>query len=195
MKGDSMGNNKRFGTVYFLNWWLIFTLICVGSVGAWFLNIFQMTNNADVTKISFIIYLLFLIFTVLTGYHTHKLSKLENATNEEVERLEDKTEISWFVSDVLLTLGLLGTILGYIYMIETGFRTLDPGNISSLHSSLKYMAVGWGTALYTTAAGLICGMLLKLQLFNITKQAKALCAHKGICSESATTNMPLTTLG
>jgi biopolymer transport protein ExbB/TolQ len=30
------------------------------------------------------------------------------------------------------------------------------------------MGVGMSTALYTTAAGLVCSLLLKLQLFNFT---------------------------
>lgn len=154
---------------YFLNWWIIFNLIIVGSILCYILGVFDMTNKADVTKISFGIYAIFLIFSVRTGVYTYKFSKsrIINAKSEETQ------EISWFVSDILLTLGMLGTIIGYIYMIQIGFANLDPSNPASLQASLKLMAIGWGTALYTTAAGLICGLVLKLQLFNIVKQLES----------------------
>jgi hypothetical protein len=155
---------------YFLNWWIVFCLVIAGSVASWYLKIFHMTNAADVTKISFIIYALFLIFTVRTGMLTYKHSKCKNFSQEDLDKFSGGHEISWFASDVFLTLGMLGTILGYIYMIQVGFAKMDPGNISSMHGALKSMALGWGTALYTTATGLICSLFLKLQLFNTVRQ-------------------------
>ncbi len=183
---------------YFLNWWIVFNLICVGSVVAWFLKVFHMTNAADVTKISFIIYILFLVFTIRTGVFNYRFGKCKNATPEILDEFSSSQEISWFVSDVLLTLGMLGTILGYIYMIEVGFALMDPANIHSMQASLKSMAIGWGTALYTTASGLICSLLLKMQLFNTAKQLEHLsksCIATVAENEGPSSNLPLQGLG
>jgi len=187
---------------YFLNWWIMFCLICVGSVAAVCLNVFHMTNAADVTKISFVIYGLFLIFTVRTGVLTYRHSRCKNFSEDELDKFSSGHEISWFVSDILLTLGMIGTIVGYIYMIQVGFAAMDPANIQSMHGALKSMALGWGTALYTTAAGLICGLALKLQLFNVTRQLEAMSRVCGVGkalekseAESGTSDLPLQGLG
>lgn len=181
---------------YFLSWWLIFSLICIGSVAAWFLGVFHLTYMADVTKISFIIYILFLIFTARTGIFSYKIGKCKDISNEILDDFESRQEVSWFVSDILLTLGMLGTILGYIYMIAVGFAKMDPSNVQSMHMALKSMAVGWGTALYTTASGLICSLFLKLQLFNTTRQLENMSKSHNIGEEEIpSSHLPLQGLG
>ena len=178
--------------VYFLNWWVIFNLVLVGSVFSYFVGVFDLVNKADVTKISFLIYILFLIFSIRTGVYTRKISKVEDKLL--VREVNSKQDLTWFVSDVLLTLGMLGTVLGYIYMIEVGFSSMDPSNFHSLTASLKTMAIGWGTALYTTAAGLICSVILKLQLFNISKLIEKICPPDGNC-EISNSKVPLGEFG
>lgn len=185
---------------YFLNWWILFTLICAGSVASWYLGVFRMANTADVTKISFIIYVLFLAFTVRVGIYNYKFCKCKDVSYNVLDKFASGQEISWFVSDILLTLGMLGTILGYIYMIEVGFTAMDPSNMASMHAALKSMALGWGTALYTTASGLICSLLLKLQLFNTTRQLDQMERECGVISKkddktNATDSLPLQGLG
>lgn len=173
------------------NWIIIASLIVLGSAASWFLGVFQMTNTADVTKISFLIYLLFLVFSGKVGHTTYKLFSRGEPTQTELDQFDRKEEISWFMSDVLLTLGMLGTILGYIYMIQVGFAKLDPKNLQSLHGALKSMALGWGTALYTTAAGLICSLGLKLQLFNLTRMMETVSEGSGPREENPTSTLPL----
>uniref|UniRef100_A0A6M3K3B5 Putative MotA/TolQ/ExbB proton channel family protein n=1 Tax=viral metagenome TaxID=1070528 RepID=A0A6M3K3B5_9ZZZZ len=77
--------------------------------------------------------------------------------------------MGWFVSDLLLTLGMIGTVVGFIYMLSTTFQQLDPSNIASMKGMIGKMGTGMGTALYTTASGLICSMLLRVQLYNMNQ--------------------------
>jgi MotA/TolQ/ExbB proton channel family len=70
----------------------------------------------------------------------------------------------WFVSDFLLSLGLLGTVVGFIVMLGPG-SGLDAGDRSTLEGALASMSGGMAVALYTTLAALIGGMLLKIQCF------------------------------
>ncbi|UCE55537.1 MAG: MotA/TolQ/ExbB proton channel family protein, partial [Desulfobacterales bacterium] len=79
-----------------------------------------------------------------------------------------KSDIGWFVSDMLLTLGMIGTVAGFIYMLSSSFSEMDPQNAITMQGVLAKMGAGMSTALYTTAAGLVCSLLLKLQVFNFT---------------------------
>ena len=68
----------------------------------------------------------------------------------------------WFVSDVLLSLGLLGTVIGFIAMLAP-IGQLDGGDEAALKSALTVMSGGMAIALYTTLVGLIGALWLKLQ--------------------------------
>ncbi|MGI9493054.1 MAG: MotA/TolQ/ExbB proton channel family protein [Geminicoccaceae bacterium] len=68
----------------------------------------------------------------------------------------------WFVSDVLLSLGLLGTVIGFIAMLAP-IGQLDGGDEVALKSALTAMSGGMAIALYTTLVGLIGALWLKLQ--------------------------------
>ena len=73
-------------------------------------------------------------------------------------------EFGWFVADLLLSLGLLGTVIGFILMLGpiSGLDTTDEGAIKG---ALAAMSGGMAVALYTTLTGLVGGMLLKMQGF------------------------------
>ncbi len=155
---------------YFINWWIIFVLLVFVSALSYVLGFVDLIIRVDVTKLSIVIYVLLIIFSVKTGNDSYKLYKFtKNNCIGSISDIERSQDITWFVSDLMLTLGMLGTIIGYIYMIHVGFSSIDPSSVSSMMESLKIMAVGWGTALYTTAIGLVSSLILKIQLFNITK--------------------------
>jgi hypothetical protein len=66
-----------------------------------------------------------------------------------------------FTADLLLSLGLLGTVIGFVAMLGP-IATLDGGNHAAIKGALATMSGGMAVALYTTLAGLIGGMWLKL---------------------------------
>jgi hypothetical protein len=70
----------------------------------------------------------------------------------------------WFISDLLLSLGLLGTVIALIVMLGP-VSGLDAGDQSATNGALAAMSGGMAVALYATLAGLIGGMLLKIQGF------------------------------
>jgi len=67
-----------------------------------------------------------------------------------------------FTSDVLLRLGLLGTIVGFIFMLLP-IAEMEGFDASMMQKLLTSMSGGMAVALYTTLAGLITSTLLKLQ--------------------------------
>jgi len=88
-------------------------------------------------------------------------------------RLKGPQEIGWFVSDMMLKLGLLGTIIGFIFMLGSVANIAD-FDVSNMQKILQHMSNGMGTALYTTLAGLICSILSALQYHMIDRHVDEL---------------------
>ncbi len=79
-------------------------------------------------------------------------------------------DFGWFLVDVLLKLGLLGTIVGFILMLGSVADTASL-DVNTMQKVLKQMSSGMGTALYTTLAGLVGSMALGLQYLLLDKGA------------------------
>ena len=94
----------------------------------------------------------------------HTSNELEHKLLLEVltERLMSRYAFGHWAADMLLKLGLLGTILGFIMMLSpVGELTdFDPNVLQQL---LGQMSGGMAVALYTTMAGLVTSTLLGLQ--------------------------------
>ena len=138
----------------FLKWWLLFALAVAGSVLAYITGLFAQVNDADFTKISFLIYGLFIVFSIRCGINTAKI---------------EEDQAGWFMSDIFVSLGLIGTLIGLIYVFTTSLESVDVSQPQSMKAAISSMMSGMGTALYTTIIGLICSLLLKLQLFNLER--------------------------
>ena len=65
-----------------------------------------------------------------------------------------------------MSLGMIGTVTGFIFMLVATFDNLDPSNIDSMKDAIGNMATGMSTALLTTLAGLLGSLAIKLQLVN-----------------------------
>jgi len=90
-----------------------------------------------------------------------------------IARAKGSNDIGWFLIDVLLKLGLLGTIVGFILMLGSVADTSSL-DVNTMQKVLKQMSSGMGTALYTTLAGLVGSMSLGLQYLLLDKGADAL---------------------
>lgn len=88
-------------------------------------------------------------------------------------RLKGPQEIGWLVSDMMLKLGLLGTIIGFIFMLGSVANIAD-FDVSGMQKILKHMSNGMGTALYTTLAGLTCSILSAIQYHMLDRHADEL---------------------
>lgn len=76
-----------------------------------------------------------------------------------------------FAADVLYKLGMLGTVIGFVIMLTSmeGMQSLD---VDALRAALQQMTGGMAIALLTTIAGLVCGILLRVQ-FNLAEALAA----------------------
>ncbi len=96
-----------------------------------------------------------------------------NLTEALAERLKGAHELGWFVVDILLKLGLVGTIIGFILMLGSIANTVSL-DVNTMQKVLRQMSSGMGTALFTTLAGLIGSILLGLQYLLLDKGADEL---------------------
>ena len=80
------------------------------------------------------------------------------------DELANRHALGYMIVDILLKLGLTGTVIGFILMLLPigEIKDFDPQIIQQL---LSKMSGGMAVALYTTLTGLITSILLKLQYF------------------------------
>ena len=75
--------------------------------------------------------------------------------------------VGWFISESCLALGMVGTVTGFLIMLGTAFANVDVSNAVTLQQALSDMATGMSTALWTTLVGLVCSLIIKVQLVNL----------------------------
>ena len=125
----------------------------------------------DSTKLSFLLLALFFQMSVWCGYKTWRLSRfLDQGETEKylVEKIEDLIEVGWFASDLCLSIGMVGTVIGFIMMMS-GFASVDVSDMNTVQDMIKGLGAGMATALYTTLVGLVCSSLLKIHYFNLSQ--------------------------
>ncbi len=77
-------------------------------------------------------------------------------------RLRGSNDFGAFMSDALMKLGLLGTIVGFIIMLAP-IAGLNTENQAAVKSSMSVMSEGMAVAMYTTLLGLVCSVMVKIQ--------------------------------
>ena len=142
-----------------LRWWLFFCISLTVMVIAHYFGFFKELYEKDVTKISFAIIILY----VFTSFYIGKLT-LDYKNGKDID---SGVGISWFISESMLALGMIGTVAGFILMLGSSFEGLDIDDTSSLKATLTDMAIGMSTALYTTLTGLIFSQFTKVQLVSL----------------------------
>lgn len=147
----------------FLQWHLIFTLICVVSIMMYYCGMASDIWQKDASMISCAIYSIFIVCSIFCGKLSFNICKNPGL----FQIYMNKAEIGWFFSELCLTLGMIGTIVGFIMMLS-GFNTLDIQNVSTVQGLLSQLGLSMATALYTTIVGLVCGSILKIQFFIVS---------------------------
>ena len=82
------------------------------------------------------------------------------------DRLRGSNAFGAFVSDTLMKLGLLGTIIGFIIMLAP-IAGLDAADKVAMKSSMGLMSDGMAVAMYTTLAGLVGSILVRIQYYML----------------------------
>jgi len=139
-----------------LKWWIQTALITFASLMIHQYGWWGFLYNADMTKISFVIIGVFLISSLSIGFIS-----LKSTNWDHIDRL---TNYVWFGSEIMVTLGMIGTVAGFLIMLNTAFTGLDVNDIKNVQDAISDMAIGMSTALVTTLVGLVCSTIIKIQM-------------------------------
>ena len=173
---------------------LLLSLIFFGSYLIIYLGLFELIIESDRSRISILILAIYLFATVhwfmnvlsldkeissidsssketLIGRFNIEMKAIEEKDSDsKLDILEDelsnKNALGYLIVDILLKLGLTGTVIGFILMLLPigEIKDFDPQILQKL---LSTMSGGMAVALYTTLTGLITSMMLKFQYFLI----------------------------
>lgn len=110
-------------------------------------------------------------------YQNPKAHPSESQLLAEVmgERARGNHQVGWFITGLMVKLGLLGTVVGFILMLSTveGLATVDLSDIKNL---MQQMTQGMGIAMNTTLVGLVASMVLGAQYLLLDRSADKLVA-------------------
>lgn len=141
----------------FYIWWVVNLAVATGVFWAWHSGIVATIWHDDVTMITSGLSLMYIITTALIGYIAY--------TKDFTSKLVDTC---WFLSEQMLALGMLGTVVGFIYLLTTSISSASVTDPSSLATLIASMSVGLGIALYTNAVGILASLITKGLLYAVT---------------------------
>ena len=115
---------------------------------------------------------------------TNNISKDNKTSSQEDFKLKlyEFADNGFFVSDLLLKLGIIGTVIGFIIMLSS-LSAIDEMNLSKMNNLLLSMSTGMKVALYTTLTGLIGSILLSIQ-YNFLESKINIFINKAVNKDS-----------
>lgn len=141
----------------FYIWWITNLFVASGIFWAYHYGIVEKIWNDDVTMITSGLAILYVITTALIGY----VAYTKDFSNKIVDAC-------WFLSEQMLAIGMLGTVVGFIYLLSSGITSASVTDPTSLATLLANMSVGLGIALYTNAVGILASLITKGLLYAVT---------------------------
>jgi len=142
----------------FWKWWT--SIVLVGAsvfAGSYYLNIVSFVLENDPTYITVGIAALFVITTLWIGTLSWRV---QNGTKLS----ENNTMPTWFIADAVMSIGMVGTLLGFLIVLTSAFQNVDTSDTQAMQDVIGQLASGMGTALLTSLMGLVSSVILKFQL-------------------------------
>ena len=146
--------------MHFWHHWTLTVLTWVGVGTAYQFGFIDYLIATDITYLTFVI---FGIFQLANAFLLYRSWQLKNGARFATDRYGPL----WFTSDALTTLGMIGTLIGFIFVLSQAFGSIDVADTEQLKMVLANLATGMGTALTTTLVGLVSSVILKTQLVQL----------------------------
>ena len=140
-----------------LYWWFGFCIQTLGTLTAIHFGFAYEILGKDPFYITSFIVVLHAISSVLIGYCIFFKNN-------------DFTEMLWFIAEAQFYIGMVGTLIGFMYMFNLAFGHGAAGDIQHIKESMTFISTGMGVAIRATLLGLISGLLLKSQLLLLDKR-------------------------
>lgn len=141
--------------------WLVSSLLIFTAIfWSYYTGILPIIYSVDETKLTIIISIFFLIAVFING--------LVSAGFVDEDKTSKYMDSSWFLSELVMGLGMLGTVIGIILLLGVG-HSIDIQSPEALPKVIAKMWSTLGTAFYPNVMGLIASMTIKLQTHILAK--------------------------
>jgi hypothetical protein len=150
-------------------WWLSVLLVATGVFWAWHAGWIERVWHEDVTYLTSMISGIFFVSLLAQGLAAIRFAPDINVDYVDVEMHSSGRRLmnmAWFLSEIMMALGMLGTVIGLVYMLGKVFGS-GHVTVDQLGDSIGQLWAGLGIALYTNAVGLITSITTKLNAFFI----------------------------
>ena len=147
----------------FYMWWLSVLLTATILFWAHYMGFIAKIWYTDITMLTTVISVGFVIANIKLGWISYHL---DNGSVKK-QAIVKETDTVWFLSEILMAIGMLGTVIGLIHMLAVNVVGSNLQNSDALQGLLGNMWESMGLALYTNAVGLIASIVLKLQVHFI----------------------------
>jgi hypothetical protein len=149
----------------FWKWWTINVLFTVGFVFSEYkFNSISYLIENDISYLSLVIITIFVITNIQIGIKCYNLQ----FNNQYL--YEEDLNPNWFNSDLVMSIGMVGTLLGFILVLNSAFTDMNPENTDKMKEIIAQVAQGMGVAILTTLTGLISSIILKFNLVMLEKE-------------------------
>jgi len=143
----------------FWKWWTtIVVCIVLLVIAETNISISNYLFILDSTKISLIILTILVACSAFIGYKAYKKQFRQREVSQR------SVEPIWFFSDAVLSIGMVGTLVGFLIVLTTTFSNITDYSPEELKNIIGTLASGMGIALITSLTGLLSSILLKFQL-------------------------------
>lgn len=138
--------------MYIWQWWFVFNVgVLALAVGQFQFDLMNLLYGADSTYLSFLILAIAVGTSVALGVVRKTVRGSDN-------------NMFWFLSDAVLSIGMVGTLFGFLLVLGSAFTDVDTTSTESMTAAIAVLAAGMSTALTTSLVGLVSSLWLKLQL-------------------------------
>lgn len=149
----------------FWKWWSILILaVFLFLLGEYFVTITEYLWHKDTTKLSVLILIITGLSTMGLGYYAYQMQYYQSEYLGGYVLTDKQLQMHWFLSDAVLSIGMIGTLVGFLIVLTTTFTHMDNVSHEAMKKVIADLASGMGIALITSLTGLICSIFLKLQL-------------------------------
>jgi len=146
----------------FYLWWLSVLLTATILFWTHYMGFVAKIWYTDITMLSSVIAFAFVMANLKLGWVSYHL----DSSTIPKDKLIKETNTVWFLSEILMAVGMLGTVIGLIHMLAANVVG-DIANTNALQGTLGNMWSSMGLALYVNAVGLVTSIILKLQVHFI----------------------------
>lgn len=138
--------------MYIWKWWFVFNAgILSLAFGQYQFDLLGLLYEADSTYLTFLILAIAVSTSTALGFVGKKARESDN-------------NMFWFLSDAVLSIGMVGTLFGFLLVLGSTFTEIDTSSTESMTTAIGVLAAGMSTALTTSLVGLVSSLWLKLQL-------------------------------